>query len=92
MIEAIDVTITVTASEALSELVLTRWGNRDGTSFAERIFGAALQHRQRHILALAYATKDLTSIEYQLGRSCKRPFSGLAFPSYESMISSQRTE
>jgi hypothetical protein len=32
MIEAIDVTITVMASEALSELVLTRWGNRDGTS------------------------------------------------------------
>ena len=40
---AIDVTITVTASGALRELVLTRWGNPASTSYAEHIFGAAFE-------------------------------------------------
>ena len=40
---AIDVTITVASNCALSELVLSRWGNPDGTSFIEHIFGAAFK-------------------------------------------------
>ena len=35
---------------------------------------------------------DSTSIGYRLDRSCKRPFSGQAFPSYESMINNPRSE
>ena len=34
---------------------------------------------------------DSTSIGYRLDRSCKRPFSGQAFPSYESMIKNRRS-
>jgi hypothetical protein len=36
----VEVTITVAAAGALTELVLTRWGNAGGTSFAEHSFGA----------------------------------------------------
>jgi len=32
---------------------------------------------------------DSTSIGYRLDRSCKRPCSGQAFPSYESMINNR---
>jgi hypothetical protein len=39
----IDVTITVASNGALSGLVLSRWGNPDGTSFTEHIFGAAFK-------------------------------------------------
>ena len=35
---------------------------------------------------------DSTSIGYQLDRSCKKPFSGQACPSYESMIKNRRSE
>ena len=35
---------------------------------------------------------DSTSIGYRLDRSCKRPCSGQAFPSYESMINNPRSE
>lgn len=35
---------------------------------------------------------DSTSIGYRLDRSCKKPFSGQACPSYESMIKNRRSE
>jgi hypothetical protein len=35
---------------------------------------------------------DSTSIGYRLDRSCKRPFSSQASPSYESMIKNRRSE
>jgi hypothetical protein len=41
--EKFQVAITVTATGALAELVLSRWGNPSGGPFAEHSFGATFQ-------------------------------------------------